>query len=126
MIHSFLILNWFDLELGMGAACARQQYGGFCAPVPSYCWTQLLPWLCGFCANDTLAAPSASAPASPSAAASFIINVFMAYLHFADADRRVGFGISTERPAVSHPREIWTAEAVITGLVANGLFAASE
>jgi hypothetical protein len=41
---------------------------------------QALPW--GGPAKDAVVAPRASAPASPSAAASFIIDVFMAILHF--------------------------------------------
>ena len=59
---------------------ASQQYGAVCAPELSYCGMQALPW--GGPANDAVLRLSASAPASPSAAASFIIDVFMAILHF--------------------------------------------
>ena len=81
-------------------------------------------WLRGFCAKDAVAALSASTPPNPSAAASFVINVFIVDLHF--LQMRIGtpaLNRPTERPAVSHEREIWLPRALITGTVANGLFA---
>jgi hypothetical protein len=108
----------------IGQPRSRQQYGAFCAPELSYCGMQLFCRLYGFCANDAVATPLASAPANPSAAASFIIVAFMAL-----SPLRVGCGwhvgkpVRRKRPAVSHVREIWTPSALITAMVANGAFA---
>jgi hypothetical protein len=69
---------------------------------------QALPW--GGPAKDAVVAPRASAPASPSAAASFIIDVFMAILHFlAGADRYAG--VSTKQAERVTPRTQWRYDA---------------
>src|SRR5437879_1811590 len=93
---------FFILHVDWAAARSRQQYGAFCAPELSYCGMQLFCWLYGFCANDTVAAPTASAPANPSAAASFITVVVMASSPFP-----ARCGLARRRPAVPHACEIW-------------------
>jgi hypothetical protein len=73
---------------------------------------QALPW--GGPANDAVVAPSASAPAIPSAAASFIIDVFMAILHFsAGADRHAGVSTKQAERVTARTQRRYDEEALL-------------